>query len=291
MLFLKIKESKFVKIKNLLIMFFGTLLFVFAMQMFITPANLYAGGLTGIAQLVILLVNHSFGIEVSLGTLLILFNIPILWLAWHSIGKRFAILTIMAVILQFILFEFIPVGYFSNDMLLNTVFGGVLIGIGGGIILKIGASSGGMDIISQYMSLKYDGSVGKYSLIINGFIILIAGMVQGWETALYTVISIYIASTVIDHIHTVHQNLTIYVVTEKEDEMISAIWGHLYRGITMLDGRGAYTKQSKRVLMMVLSSYELYEVLAIIRSVDDQAFTNVVRSEVVQGNFIKKKID
>ena len=280
-----------IKIKNILVMFLGTFLFVIAMQMFITPANLYAGGLTGIIQLLILLVDHLFGIELSLGILIFIFNIPILWLAWHSIGKRFAALTVVSVILQFILFEIVPPSYFSNDMLLNTVFGGVLIGVGAGMILKIGASSGGMDVVSQFIAMKYDGSVGKYSFMINAVIIIIAGMTQGWETALYTIISIYITSTVVDHIHTIHQNLTLYVVTDKEDEMIQAIWDHLYRGITLLDGRGAYTKQKKSILMIVLSSYELYEVLAIIKSIDENAFTNVVRSEVVQGNFVKKKIN
>ena len=269
----------------------GTFLFVVAMQMFITPANLYAGGLTGIIQLIILFINSVFGIEVSLGILILLFNIPILWLAWHSVGKRFAILTIFSVILQFFFFEIIPELYFSNDMLLNTVFGGVLIGVGAGIILKIGASTGGMDVVSQYMSIKHNGSVGKYSFIINAFIILLAGYVQGWEIALYTIISIYITSTVVDHIHTSHQNLTLYIITDKEEEIIEAIWSQLYRGITLLDGRGAYTKQKKSILMIVLSSYELYEVLAIIKSVDEKAFANAVRSEAVQGNFAKKKLN
>ena len=291
MKFLKGTEPTVVRVKNIFIMFLGTFLFVIAMQMFITPANLYAGGLTGIIQLLILLVDHLFGIELSLGILIFIFNLPILWLAWRSIGKRFAALTVVAVVMQFLLFEVIPPSYFSNDMLLNTVFGGVLIGIGSGMILKIGASSGGMDVISQFIAMKYDGSVGKYSFMINAVIILIAGMAQGWETALYTIISIYITSTVVDHIHTIHQNLTLYIVTDKEDDMIKAIWDHLYRGITLLDGRGAYTKKNKSVLMIVLSSYELYEVLAIIKNVDENAFTNVVRSESVQGNFVKKKIN
>ena len=119
---------------------------------------------------------------------------------------------------------------------------------------------------------------------------MIAGLTQGWETALYTIISIYITSVVIDKIHTVHQNLTLYIVTSKEDEMIKSLQQQLYRGITILEGRGAYSKNDKSVLMMVLSSYELYEALAVIKMVDEQAFTNVVQSEMVQGYFVKKEI-
>ena len=283
-------EQVSIKLKNLGIMIIGVFLYVLAMNMFISPANLYTGGVTGIAQLIIAFASSAFGIQLSLGVLILLFNVPLLYLAWRSIGKRFALLSILTVVLQSIILELVPMGKFSDDILLNAVFGGVLIGVGVGMILKIGASTGGTDIVFQYLSMKFNGSFGKYSFAINAIIILIAGLTQGWETALYTIISIYITSVVIDKIHTVHQNLTLYIVTSKEDEMIKTLQQQLYRGITILEGRGAYSKNDKSVLMMVLSSYELYEALAVIKMVDEQAFTNVVRSEMVQGYFLKKEI-
>lgn len=283
-------EQVSIKLKNLGIMIIGVFLYVLAMNMFISPANLYTGGVTGIAQLIIAFSSSAFGIQLSLGGLIFLLNVPLLYLAWRSIGKRFAVLSILTVVLQSVVLELIPMGKFSDDILLNAVFGGVLIGVGVGMILKIGASTGGTDIVSQYISMKFNGSFGKYSFGINAVIILLAGITQGWETALYTIISIYITSVVVDRIHTIHQNLTLYIVTSKEDEMIDAIQKQLYRGITVLEGRGAYTKNNKSVLMIVLSSYELYEALAVIKMVDDHAFTNVVRSEMVQGHFVRKEI-
>ncbi len=283
-------EQVSIKLKNLGIMIIGVFLYVLAMNMFISPANLYTGGVTGIAQLIIAFASSAFGIQLSLGGLIFLLNVPLLYLAWRSIGKRFAVLSILTVVLQSIILELVPMGKFSDDILLNAVFGGVLIGVGIGMILKIGASTGGTDIVFQYLSMKFNGSFGKYSFAINAIIILIAGLTQGWETALYTIISIYITSVVIDKIHTVHQNLTLYIVTSKEDEMIKTLQQQLYRGITILEGRGAYSKNDKSVLMMVLSSYELYEALAVIKMVDEQAFTNVVQSEMVQGYFVKKEI-
>ena len=283
-------EQVSIKLKNLGIMIIGVFLYVLAMNMFISPANLYTGGVTGIAQLIIAFASSAFGIQLSLGGLIFLLNVPLLYLAWRSIGKRFAVLSILTVVLQSIILELVPMGKFSDDILLNAVFGGVLIGVGVGMILKIGASTGGTDIVSQYISMKFNGSFGKYSFGINAVIILLAGITQGWETALYTIISIYITSVVVDRIHTIHQNLTLYIVTSKEDEMIDAIQKQLYRGITVLEGRGAYTKNNKSVLMIVLSSYELYEALAVIKMVDDHAFTNVVQSEMVQGYFVKKEI-
>lgn len=283
-------EQVSIKLKNLGIMIIGVFLYVLAMNMFISPANLYTGGVTGIAQLIIAFASSAFGIQLSLGGLIFLLNVPLLYLVWRSIGKRFAVLSILTVVLQSIILELVPMGKFSDDILLNAVFGGVLIGVGVGMILKIGASTGGTDIVSQYISMKFNGSFGKYSFGINAVIILLAGITQGWETALYTIISIYITSVVVDRIHTIHQNLTLYIVTSKEDEMIDAIQKQLYRGITVLEGRGAYTKNNKSVLMIVLSSYELYEALAVIKMVDDHAFTNVVRSEMVQGHFVRKEI-
>ena len=283
-------EQVSIKLKNLGIMIIGVFLYVLAMNMFISPANLYTGGVTGIAQLIIAFASSAFGTQLSLGGLIFLLNVPLLYLAWRSIGKRFAVLSILTVVLQSIILELVPMGKFSDDILLNAVFGGVLIGVGVGMILKIGASTGGTDIVFQYLSMKFNGSFGKYSFAINAIIILIAGLTQGWETALYTIISIYITSVVIDKIHTVHQNLTLYIVTSKEDEMIKSLQQQLYRGITILEGRGAYSKNDKSVLMMVLSSYELYEALAVIKMVDEQAFTNVVQSEMVQGYFVKKEI-
>ena len=283
-------EQVSIKLKNLGIMIIGVFLYVLAMNMFISPANLYTGGVTGIAQLIIAFASSAFGIQLSLGGLIFLLNVPLLYLAWRSIGKRFAVLSILTVVLQSIILELVPMGKFSDDILLNAVFGGVLIGVGVGMILKIGASTGGTDIVSQYISMKFNGSFGKYSFGINAVIILLAGITQGWETALYTIISIYITSVVVDRIHTIHQNLTLYIVTSKEDEMIDAIQKQLYRGITVLEGRGAYTKNNKSVLMIVLSSYALYEALAVIKMVDDHAFTNVVRSEMVQGHFVRKEI-
>ena len=282
--------TKDVKIKIALILLVGSCLFAVALNMFIGPGGLYVGGLTGLLQMLITLFDEFFGIELSLGSLLFICNVPILWLAWKSVGKRFAILTIVVVILQSILLEFVPTYRFSDDMMLNAIFGGVLVGVGSGIILKIGASSGGIDVISQVMSYKFNGSVGKYSFIINIFIIFAAGYYQSWEVAMYTIMAMYITSVLVDRVHTIHKNLTLYIVTQKEEEITKAIWADLYRGITQLEASGAYTKEKRSVLMLVLSSYELYETLEIIKTVDPTAFVNVVRSETVVGNFVKKRL-
>jgi len=265
-------------------------MFAVAINMFVGPGGLYVGGVTGLLQIVLMFLYDFFEIEIGLGVLVLLSNIPILWFGWKSVGRRFAVLTLISVVLQAILFEIVPFEGLADNMMINSIFGGVLVGLGSGMILKIGASAGGMDVVSQVMAYKYDGSVGKYSFVINAVVIAIAGAYQSWEIAMYTIISIYITSMVLDRVHTIHQNLTLFIVTNSESEIAAAIWAELYRGITVLEATGAYTKTKKSVLMMVLSSYELYEAIEIIKTVDEDAFINVVRSESVVGNFVKKKL-
>lgn len=283
-------STKDIKVKNAFILFFGSLLFTVSINLLIGPNGLYVGGVTGVLQILIMVLYDLFGIELGLDVLVLFCNLPILWLAWKSVGRRFAILTTISVLIQALFFRLVPVYAFTSDMMIASIFGGALVGIGSGIILKIGASAGGMDVVSQVMSYKFDGSVGKYSFIINAFVIGVAGYYQNWEVAMYTIVSIYITSIIVDKIHTIHQNLTLYIVTQKEEEVTQAIWDELYRGITVLEAAGAYTKEKRNVLMMVLSSYELYETLEIIKMVDPAVFVNVVRSETVVGNFVKKKL-
>jgi len=278
------------RLKNAVVLLLGSFLFAVAINVFISPGGLYVGGVTGILQLTVMFVYDLFDVKLSLGLLVFMVNLPLLILAWRSVGKRFAMLTIITVVLQSVLLEIVPAVGFSDDPMLNAIFGGVLIGIGSGLIFKIGASGGGMDVILQVLSSKFNGPIGKYSFVINIFVILVAGYYQSWEVAMYTIMTIYITSVLIDRIHTIHQNLTLYVVTEKEDEVVGAIWLQLSRGITVLEGAGAYSKQRRSVLMLVLSSYELYETIETVKQADDKAFINVVRSEAIVGHYLKKKI-
>jgi len=278
------------RLKTAIVLLLGSFLFAAAINVFISPGGLYVGGLTGILQLTVLFVYEWFGVELSFGLLVFLTNLPLLILAWRSIGKRFAVLTIITVALQSIFLEVIPAIGFSDDMMLNAIFGGVLIGIGSGLIFKFGSSGGGMDVILQMLSSKFNGPIGKYAFSINIVVIFVAGYSQSWEVAMYTIMTIYIISVLIDRIHTIHQNLTLYIVTEKEDEVVGAIWMQLSRGITVLEASGAFTKTRRSVLMLVLSSYELYETIETIKLADEKAFINVVRSEAIVGNYMTKKI-
>jgi uncharacterized membrane-anchored protein YitT (DUF2179 family) len=181
----------------------------------------------------------------------------------------------------------IPVTSLSKDILLNAVFGGVISAIGVGFTLKWGASTGGVDIIAMVLSRMKDKPVGSYIFILNGFIITAAGLLYGWEKALYTLVALYVSTRVIDAIHTRHEKLTAMIITKKGDELKKAIHAKLVRGITILPAKGAFTNETKDMMMIVITRYELYDLERTIKEVDPNAFTNVVQSTGIFGFFRK----
>ncbi|WP_317327072.1 YitT family protein [Turicibacter sanguinis] len=279
------------ELKSLAIISVGTILFAIGINWFINPSGLYVGGVTGISQLVSRILYSTLGIKINLGLLIWSINVPLLLLAYKFIGKRFTYHTLYTVTFLTICLNVIPEKTFSEDVLLNIVVGGMIYALGSGTILKYGGSTGGLDILSQYLSMKKQGSFGQYSFYVNCIIITIAGFLQGWEIALYTILLMFVQMQMVDRIHTPHKSYTVFIVTTKQDEVIQTLQARLGRGITIINAEGAYTHTNRSLLMMVVSSYELYIALQLLNEVDPHSFTNVLQSSQVQGNFGRKIVD
>lgn len=267
--------------KKVFIVLIGAVLNAIAMNFFLIPANVYASGFTGVAQLL----SSILGSFASTGILLFILNIPVTILAWRKVGRSFTVYSFLSVFLMSFFMEVIPVIHVSNDILLNAVFGGVIAAVGVGITLKWGASTGGMDIIAMVLSRMKDKPVGTYFFTLNAIIIITAGFLYGWEKALYTLVTLYASTRVIDAIHTRHEKLTALIITKKSEEMKKAIHEHLVRGITTIPARGAFTNESKEMMMIVITRYELFDLERIIKEVDPNAFTNIVQTAGVYGFF------
>ena len=279
------------ELKSLAIISVGTILFAIGINWFINPSGLYVGGVTGISQLVSRILYSTLGIKINLGLLIWSINVPLLLLAYKFIGKRFTYHTLYTVTFLTICLNVIPEKTFSEDVLLNIVVGGMIYALGSGTILKYGGSTGGLDILSQYLSMKKQGSFGQYSFYVNCIIITIAGFLQGWEIALYTILLMFVQMQMVDRIHTPHKSYTVFIVTTKQDEVIQTLQARLGRGITIINAEGAYTHTNRSLLMMVVSSYELYIALQLLNEVDPHSFTNVLQSSQVPGNFGRKIVD
>ncbi|WP_112180125.1 MULTISPECIES: YitT family protein [Paraliobacillus] len=274
--------------KRIFVVIIGALLNALALNFFLIGADVYASGFTGMAQLLSTVFSDYFGIDfISTGILLLLLNIPVAILGWFKVGRYFTVYSFISVACTTLFLEIIPVISFSSDIMLNAVFGGVIGGVGIGISLKWGASTGGSDIVAMVLSRMKDRPIGSYLMIINGVIIVLAGYLNEPENALYTLLALYVTTRVIDTLHTRHEKVTAMIVTKKTDELQQAIHDTMVRGITILPARGAYSKEDKSMLVLVITRYELYDLERIIHEVDPHAFTNVVQTTGIFGFFRK----
>jgi uncharacterized membrane-anchored protein YitT (DUF2179 family) len=274
--------------KKIIVVVAGAILNAFSMNLFLIPANVYSSGFTGIAQLLSKLLSEHTPLNVSMGFLLLLLNIPVAILGWLKVGKSFTIYSFLSVVLTSLFLTIIPIKQVSHDILLNAVFGGVILAMGVGITLKWGASTGGLDIIAMILSRMKDKPIGPYMFLLNGIIITAAGLLYGWEKALYTLVTLYASTRVIDAIHTQHAKLTALIITKQADDLKKAIQGKLVRGITMIPAKGAFSNETRDMLMIVITRYELYDLERIIKEVDPNAFTNIIQTSNVYGFFRKE---
>jgi uncharacterized membrane-anchored protein YitT (DUF2179 family) len=273
--------------KKVIVVLIGALFNSIGLNLFLIPANVYSSGFTGVAQLLSSVLEEYTPFYLSTGILLLLLNIPVAFLGWIKVGKAFTLYSFLSVAATTFFLGVIPLESLSDDILLNAVFGGVILAVGVGITLKYGASTGGLDIIAMVLSRMKDKPVGTYFFMLNAIIIMVAGFLYGWEKALYTLVALYATTRVIDAIHTRHAKLTAMIVTKKADALKKAIHSKLVRGITTIPAKGAFTNEEKGMMVIVITRYELYDLERIIKEVDPDAFTNIIQTTEVFGFFRK----
>ncbi|MEX1028590.1 MAG: YitT family protein [Paenibacillaceae bacterium] len=260
---------------------FGAALVATGFNLFLVPHQLLSGGVSGIAMLV------GYYSDWSIGILYFVFNLPIMVWGWFMIGRRFIILSILSVILTSWFIQLISIEKFIQDPVLGSVFGGVLVGIGTGITLRVGGSTGGFDIIGSILTRKRDFPLGMIMFLLNGFVILILGFLDNWDSALYSMLAIYISGKIVDNIHIRHVKVTAFIVTNETQKLLEQLL-LLPRGVTIIKTQGAYSHSEKDLLMTVTTRYELAELRKIIHEIDRKAFVNIVETVAIFGEFTRK---
>lgn len=258
-----------------------SILFGFAFNDFLIPHKLTSGGVTGIAFFI-----HHF-LNVNTGWIVLIMNIPLAILGLKYLGKRFITLTIFSVIVLSFSMKFIPIHAISNDILLSSIIGGALYGIAVGLIIRMGGSTGGTDIVSLILSSKKNLQVGFLNICLNLLVVGFSGLIFGWNITLYTIIAIYVAGRAVDMVYTTQTKLTLSIVTDKYQELSDALIKLHARGITITDAEGAYTHKPKKVLTTVITKFELNETKHTIKTIDPQAFVNIMQTLEVMGRFRK----
>lgn len=289
----KVVDSQFIikEGKRLLIVVISSVILSIGIAWFIDNAGLYSGGIPGFSQIIRAVFDKVFHIKgINIGILTFCLNIPLLILGWVGVGKKFTIYSAISVVIQSLFLGVFPRKEFGLDILMNALVGGMLIGIGTGLALRFGTSTGGVDIISQYLSFKKGTTVGFIGLIINLTITFGAGILNNWTIAIYTAIRLIISTIFIDKIHTAYNYLSVDIITDSEI-IAEEVMNKMGRGMTIIHGEGAYTHRDKVVLYCIISSYELVILQNIIREYDTKAFVVVKPVKRIMGNFVRKIIN
>lgn len=274
-------------LKKYLTIFVGAIIAAVGLEMFLIPNEVIDGGIVGIS----IMMQSITGLP--MGIFLVLLNIPFLYLGYKQIGKNFAIATLIAICFLSIwstVFE--PIPKVTGDPFLAAIFGGIIDGLGVGLIIRAGGSLDGTEIVAIIMDKKSIFSVGEVVMFINLFILSSAGLLYGWDNAMYSLVAYFVISKMIDVvIKGLDESYAVMIVTNEHEEITEALNDRLGRGVTLLHGQGGYTGESKEVLYCVVTRLEVDKLKEIVLEKDENAFVTInAVHDIIGGRFKKKAI-
>lgn len=278
----KIKNNYLKKFLSYLVIILGAMLAAYSLDTFLIPNNILDGGVTGIS----IIISKVFSIPISL--LVILINIPFVYIGYRNLGKNFLMRTIVSMLTFSLALSFFESFHeVTDEILLATIFGGVLLGIGVGLIIRVGACVDGTESVALVISKKTSLSVGQIVMIFNFIIYSIATLIFGIDRALYSVLTYFITFKVIDLVSEgLEQAKAALIVTEKGTDMANEIYKRLGRTITKINGSGLLSGE-KEVMYCVLTRIEVFELKKIANEMDESAFITILDVSDIIGNHIK----
>lgn len=279
----KLTKSNILKRGTLILL--GAALVSVGLEIFLVPNQVIDGGIVGIS----IILSHLSGL--NLGVLLFVLNMPFFFLGYKQIGKTFALSTLFGVVIMSIGTNLLhPVPPLTDDPLLAAVFGGIILGIGIGLVIRYGGSLDGTEILAIMFNKKLPFSVGQIVMFFNIFILGSAGFVFGWDRAMYSLIAYFIAFKMIDlTIEGFEETKSVWIISDDPEKVGNCILNRLGRGVTYLSGEGAYTGDFKKVIFCVVTRLEEAKLKAIVEDVDPHAFLAVGNVHEVRGGRFKKR--
>ena len=280
--------------KKSLISILGSFLYAVGINLFMVPAGLYSGGVMGICQVVRTILMEFLHLELSnmdiAGIIYYIINIPIFVIAFTRMGRKFFFKTLINVKAMSFFMSIIPPVIIVEDTLAACIVGGIISGAGTGIVLRMGASGGGMDVVGVLLTKwKRDFSVGKVNLLVNLILYGACFFLFDIEVVVYSIIYAAVYSIAMDKMHTQNINVEVNVITKADTTALEKeVFQELGRGITKWSALGAYTYDRSHVLYIMLSKYEVNQLKTIIHRYDPNAFIVVNEGVSVDGNYLKK---
>ncbi|MGD7045611.1 YitT family protein [Jeotgalibacillus proteolyticus] len=263
----------------------GALLMAIGLELFLVPNQVLDGGIVGIS----IILSYLTGWK--LGVFIFVLNIPFFFIGYKQIGKTFALSTLLGIsVLSLGTFFLHSVPVFTDDLLLATVFGGIILGMGVGVVIRYGGSLDGTEILAILFNKNSPFSVGEIIMFFNFFIFIVAGFVFEWDRAMYSAMTYFIAFKTIDIvIQGIDESKSAWIISDFYEEIGQAIIDRLGRGVTYLNGEGAYTGDGKKVIFCVITRLEEAKLKGIVEDIDPAAFLAVGSIAEVRGGRFKKR--
>lgn len=275
------------RIIHLVMILVGSIIAGFSLEICLLPNRIIDGGVVGISMML----HHVTGIGLSI--FLVVINIPFVYLGYKLIGKSFAVYTLFGILsLSFWTELFSNYDTFFYDPLLAAVFGGIILGVGIGIVMRGGGCLDGTEILAIIFSQRLPLSVGEIIMIFNVFIFGAAGVILGWEQALYSMLTYFVVTKAIDVVLTgLNESKACFIITNEKEAITDALLQRLGRGITVMEAEGGYSKNQKTVLYVIITKLEISKLKSIVEDIDPAAFVTISDVyEVMGGNFKKRSV-
>lgn len=286
-----LKTGKFSEAKQLAAVILSAFLNAFVVKVFVTRASLVSSGITGLSLIIQKEALNIFSLNLNYSILYLFINIFILLFVYRSLGKKFVRFSIIHVIMTSIFVEIIPSMHITNDVLLLSVFGGIINGLGISLVLKAGGSSGGTDFVAVYYSIVKNKPMWNKVLIFNSILLLYNGWRYDWTLSFYSIIYQYISTEMISNFHDRYTLSSLRIITEMPNEVSAEILKVVRHGITKFDGVGVYKGKERSMLYMVVNSFEIKQVITAVKDVDCGAFIEVSSVDKIEGNFRQRPLD
>lgn len=276
------------EMKRLLVITFASALMALNIKSFVRTGGLYPGGATGLTLLIQRSAQMFFQLEIPYTFVNVILNAIPVYIGFRYIGKKFTLYSCYVIVLTSVLTDLIPGYAITYDTLLISIFGGLINGLVISLCLAMNATTGGTDFIAIFLSEKKGIDSWNMILGLNVLILTAAGLLFGWDKALYSIIFQYTSTQVLHFLYRKYQQQTLFIVTDKPQEVYDVIHMTTNHGATIMDGVGPYEHKEHKVVYSVVSSAESKLVIRAVQKVDPKAFINVMKTQQVSGRFYQR---
>ena len=277
--------------RRILIVLIASALMAFNIKSFVHAGDLFPGGVTGLTVLIQRLSEKFFGLKLSYSPINLLLNAFPVYIGFRFVGKKFTLLSLLMIIVSSFLTDILPVYTITEDLLLISVFGGILSGIAISLCLYADATSGGTDFIAIYLSQKRGMETWNLVLGFNVIILCIAGYFFGWEESLYSIIFQFVSTQTLHSLYRSYQKQTLFIVTHKPEQVYKAIHDVCHHGATVWNAKGTFSQQPMTMVYSIVSGADVKPALQAIKSADPDAFVNSIHTTEIRGHFYMKPKD